>query len=982
FTLGAGNTIGGPGLENSWPLAIGMGSFPAAATVIPAAGNTNNDIQVAGGTSTRSGLWRKFSGLDYIVTTNGTVDTGGTLILEPGLTVRLDPSRHLVFRGQLDAIGAAGQEIVFTRNGASNWGYLQFQTGGSGNFDHCLVEYCTYAAFGNSNGAISVTNSTLQNCTYGVYSVADNALTVTDCVVQNNTHGVWAQGGTVDLGSTAFVANATSGFQGTGVAPGLLDTGNVFTDNGTGLRVDDVAGLNLTTAMTFTGSTVAGIHLDNCDGATVDNQTLTGNAGAKGALFIDDCGEFTLGAGNTIGGAGLENSWPLAIGMGSFPAAATVIPAAGNTNNDIQVAGGISSRSGLWRKFNGLDYVVAVNGTVDTGGTLTLEPGLTVRLDPSRRLIFRGQLDAIGAAGQEIVFTRNGASNWGYLQFQVGGSGNFDHCLVEYCTYAVFGNSNGAISVTNSTLQNCTYGVYSIADNALSVTDCVVQNNTHGVWAQGGTVDLGSTAFVANATSGFQGTGVAPNLLDSGVTFADNGTGLRVNGVPGVNLITAMTITGSTVAGIHLDNCEASSVDNQVLTGNAGTRGALFVADSGEFTLGAGNTIGGAGLENSWPLAISAGTYPAAASVIPTTGNTNNDIQVAGGTSDRSGTWRKFAGLDYVVTVNTMINTGGELIIEPAVTLRFDNSRRLIVRGNLVAVGSAGQEIVFTRNGTGPWGYLYFQTDGSGTLDHCRVEHASNGIYGNSTAAIDVTNTTVQNCTYGVYCVGNNSIALTDCLIEANSYGVNATSGNISFLRTRVINNATYGVYLQGATPTFGNTLAEWNDIYGNGSGLAGRDLRNYLTDIEAKFVHWGTMDHGDVLDQTYDFHDNKDFGYITVLPFINSQHDTETTAVDDGPVSGAVPMAFGLHQNAPNPFNPSTVIRFDLAAAMPVQLRIYDVSGAVVATLLDEQVSAGYHQAVWSGNDDQGRAVASGLYFYRIRAGENLETRPMMLVK
>ena len=76
------------------------------------------------------------------------------------------------------------------------------------------------------------------------------------------------------------------------MAPNLLDANNVFTDNGTGFYLANVAGLNLTTPMSMTGSTTTGIHLKDCDGVTVDNQTLTGNVGTNGAIMIDDCGEF------------------------------------------------------------------------------------------------------------------------------------------------------------------------------------------------------------------------------------------------------------------------------------------------------------------------------------------------------------------------------------------------------------------------------------------------------------------------------------------------------------------------------------------------------------------------------------------------------------------------------------------------------------------------------------------------------------------
>jgi flagellar hook assembly protein FlgD len=60
----------------------------------------------------------------------------------------------------------------------------------------------------------------------------------------------------------------------------------------------------------------------------------------------------------------------------------------------------------------------------------------------------------------------------------------------------------------------------------------------------------------------------------------------------------------------------------------------------------------------------------------------------------------------------------------------------------------------------------------------------------------------------------------------------------------------------------------------------------------------------------------------------------------------------------------------------------VFDVSGALVATLMDDALPAGHHQAVWTGRDDRGRAVPSGVYFYRIVAGSDIETREMMLIK
>jgi len=107
---------------------------------------------------------------------------------------------------------------------------------------------------------------------------------------------------------------------------------------------------------------------------------------------------------------------------------------------------------------------------------------------------------------------------------------------------------------------------------------------------------------------------------------------------------------------------------------------------------------------------------------------------------------------------------------------------------------------------------------------------------------------------------------------------------------------------------------------------------------------------------------------------------------VDDGKAS--VPQAFELYQNYPNPFNPNTTIKFTLPAStddgatLPTTLKIYNVLGEVVRTLVDEPMSPGVHHKIWDGKDGQGNQVASGIYFYRLRAGKFSETKKMVLLK
>lgn len=94
------------------------------------------------------------------------------------------------------------------------------------------------------------------------------------------------------------------------------------------------------------------------------------------------------------------------------------------------------------------------------------------------------------------------------------------------------------------------------------------------------------------------------------------------------------------------------------------------------------------------------------------------------------------------------------------------------------------------------------------------------------------------------------------------------------------------------------------------------------------------------------------------------------------------LPRAYTLNQNFPNPFNPSTRIRFALPKEGKVTLEVYSILGSKVATLVDEFLSAGTKEAVWNGTDDAGQTQASGIYFYRLKAGDFTDVKKMLLTK
>ena len=94
------------------------------------------------------------------------------------------------------------------------------------------------------------------------------------------------------------------------------------------------------------------------------------------------------------------------------------------------------------------------------------------------------------------------------------------------------------------------------------------------------------------------------------------------------------------------------------------------------------------------------------------------------------------------------------------------------------------------------------------------------------------------------------------------------------------------------------------------------------------------------------------------------------------------LPTSFALGQNYPNPFNPETIIEFALPKSANVLITVYNTAGQKVATVLSEVMSAGRHQVRWSGKDNGGNTVSSGVYLYKFESEGFTQTRKMLLVK
>ncbi len=156
------------------------------------------------------------------------------------------------------------------------------------------------------------------------------------------------------------------------------------------------------------------------------------------------------------------------------------------------------------------------------------------------------------------------------------------------------------------------------------------------------------------------------------------------------------------------------------------------------------------------------------------------------------------------------------------------------------------------------------------------------------------------------------------------------------------------------------------------------------LTIIDATNNYWGTIDSAEIEDMIFHNADISSVPTVDYVPFALDSFDIENSSptavgIEDNSI---LPSGFALEQNYPNPFNPITTIEFTLPNRSQVSLSIFNVLGQRISVLADRQMPAGTYSMEWNGRDSYGRPVSTGVYFYRLQAGDFTDTRKMVLLK
>jgi predicted outer membrane repeat protein len=244
------------------------------------------------------------------------------------------------------------------------------------------------------------------------------------------------------------------------------------------------------------------------------------------------------------------------------------------------------------------------------------------------------------------------------------------------------------------------------------------------------------------------------------------------------------------------------------------------------------------------------------------------------------------------------------------------------------------------------------------TIDACRVMGATGSGLGGSGIVLNAS---------GGMLIGNQ--------IEQNEVGILSLNSSTQLTGNRVHANQRGIVTAGNPLPCVGGSLESANDIFAN----AIWNVENQEADsLGAEYNYWGTVQYAEIA--------AKISGPVRFCYWTDSTH-TETyscgmTAVDGQDPLG-VPEEFFLAQNAPNPFNPVTLIGYAVPApGGHVDIEIYDVQGRRVRNVLSRYQSPGHWSIAWDGRDENGVLVSSGVYFCRMSAKDYTATRKMILMK
>jgi len=398
------------------------------------------------------------------------------------------------------------------------------------------------------------------------------------------------------------------------------------------------------------------------------------------------------------------------------------------------------------------------------------------------------------------------------------------------------------------------------------------------------------------------------------------------------------------------------------------------------------------------------------------------------------------------VVGNVLIENGVTVSVTPGTKIEFQDYYALFVQGQILAIGEPENFIHFTsaqpelfsfdHSPSGSWNGIRFidtsSLNGTSKLEYCLIEYAKeieeNGVGG------------------AIYTYNFSKLEIINCIFQNNfaDYGAvlgleyrsapkiinTLMTGNIAFLggspiyctysypqliNNTMVNNTVLNEDLFFNTGTIHTFLSKpqivnniiWDNLnyyLGGTQLLECKAFYTIFNDIESGHEGEGNIDSNPLFTNSAgnDFtlqngspcinNGTLDVPFGTELPDYDLVGNPRITGdnVDMGAyeyisseiTNNQLPVNNYRLTNYPNPFNPETTINYSLKENSKVSLKIYNIKGQKIKTLIDKSISAGNHTVVWDGKDENNQPVGSGIYFYKLKSGNYQQIKKMMMLK
>ena len=246
----------------------------------------------------------------------------------------------------------------------------------------------------------------------------------------------------------------------------------------------------------------------------------------------------------------------------------------------------------------------------------------------------------------------------------------------------------------------------------------------------------------------------------------------------------------------------------------------------------------------------------------------------------------------------------------------------------------------------------------------------------NSFSIGNVTNT--GNCSGGLVGTNATNCTISSCYSRGNVIG-DQYSGGLAGSNSGTINKSYCAASLLGGCFTGGVT--------GQNTG----SIINSLWDMDASGQTYSSGGIGKTTEEmkTQSTYTDTGWDFSTIWamdPAINDGYPYlryPNAVPNDDPTTSLVSSTGAvLHTAYPNPFNPSTTISFDVTNNEKVSINIYNVKGQLVKNICNQMYDKGYHSIIWNGKDNKGTQCGTGVYFYKMQAGKDTQTKKMMMIK